>query len=250
ASVCVAPFDQQPLARSGPHQGPSPLELVAVEPEAQLALPQRDGGIDVVEHLVDALVPDHHRAATIFALGDHALEARVFERLILDLHRETFLARIKGRTLRHRPRRHRVADLEPEVVMQRRRAMLLDDEAATRRRSCTTRRWLRRTREVALALVLGEPDARRALRSWDASPPSRQSAPYGPASRFSRCTRVAKPVPVYRTDVLSYRDHGERRHLSRDHGEERAHARAGHALRLEPQPLLRMRAGLRVLLRP
>src|SRR5206468_2907361 len=132
ARVRVATLDQQPFARSGPYQSPSPFQLVSLEREAQLAFPQRDDGIDVVEHLVGALVPDHHGAAPVLALWDHTLEARVFQRVILDLHRETFLAWIEGRPLRHRPRRHGVTDLKSEVVMQGGRAMLLDDEAATR----------------------------------------------------------------------------------------------------------------------
>src|SRR6185436_16770625 len=91
----VAPFDQQPLLRPGANERPAPLELSAVEREAQFALLQRDGGIDIVEHLVRPLVPDHHRAAAVFALGDDAFESRVLERVVLDLHRHPLLTWIE-----------------------------------------------------------------------------------------------------------------------------------------------------------
>src|SRR5678815_4381621 len=48
----VASFDQKPLLRPGANEGPTSFELSAVEHEAQLALLQRDGGVDIVEHLV------------------------------------------------------------------------------------------------------------------------------------------------------------------------------------------------------
>src|SRR5512132_353947 len=70
--VRVAPLDQQPLLRPGANQRPAPLELSAVERESQLALLERGSGVDVVEHLVGPLVPDHHCAAPVLALGDHA----------------------------------------------------------------------------------------------------------------------------------------------------------------------------------
>src|SRR6185503_9817829 len=91
----VASFDQQPLLWPGANEGPASFELSAVEREAQLALLQRDGGVYIVEHLVRPLVPDHHRSAAVLALGDHALESRVLERVVLDLHRESLLARIE-----------------------------------------------------------------------------------------------------------------------------------------------------------
>src|SRR4030088_2221133 len=47
ARVLVAPFDQQPLAGSGPDQGPTAFELVAVQDESQLAASQRNSRVGV-----------------------------------------------------------------------------------------------------------------------------------------------------------------------------------------------------------
>jgi hypothetical protein len=44
-----------------------------------------------VERLVLAGVPDHHCSGTILALGNHALELCVFERMIFDPYRQTFV---------------------------------------------------------------------------------------------------------------------------------------------------------------
>jgi len=99
--------------------------------------------------------------------------------VVLDLHRQPLLTWIERRPLRHRPRWHRIADLEPEVVMQGGRTMLLDHEAPARCRARRPRRRLRRAREVALPLVLGQAGACRGLLRWhDPSSLRRRSVQY------------------------------------------------------------------------
>src|SRR5674476_407496 len=50
-----------------------------------------------------ALVPDDDRAAAIFALGNGALERRIVDRVILDMHGQPLFMRIEARAARHRP---------------------------------------------------------------------------------------------------------------------------------------------------
>src|SRR5262249_32931701 len=78
-----------------------------------------------------APIPDQDRAAAILALGDGAFEAVVFDRVILDLHRQPFFAWNEAGPARHRPALHDAVELEPQVVMQPRRRVLLDNEMAT-----------------------------------------------------------------------------------------------------------------------
>ena len=64
-----------------------------------------------------ALVPQHHDAGAV-AFGNDAFERAVFDRMILDVHREPFGLRIERRALRHRPRQQHALVLEAEVVVQ------------------------------------------------------------------------------------------------------------------------------------
>src|SRR3981081_578781 len=57
ARVLVAPFDQQPLTGSGPDQGPTAFELVAVQDESQLPASQRKSRGGGLQHVVGALAP-------------------------------------------------------------------------------------------------------------------------------------------------------------------------------------------------
>ena len=92
----VAVLDQEPgvLRLAGrvalqAHDHPGPVHPLAFHDELQLAL--GEGLADVLEALLRrpvAAVPQHHRAATVLALGDRAFEVAVVERVILDLDRQ------------------------------------------------------------------------------------------------------------------------------------------------------------------
>ena len=158
----VAVLDEQPGGLASrrpparPHQHPRALQLLAVEPELQLALLQRR------VHVLGlgsprAAVPDHHGAAAVLALRNDALELVVLDRVVLDLHRQALDGRVERGPLRDRPRQHHAVPLEPEVVVERGRAVLLDHEgelldAAARRLSL----GLRRHAEAALLPILLE----------------------------------------------------------------------------------------------
>src|SRR4030095_12702005 len=58
-----------------------------------------DGG----EGLPGANVPDHHGAGAIVVGGYVAFEVEVRNRVIFDLHGETLIGRVKGRTFRDSP---------------------------------------------------------------------------------------------------------------------------------------------------
>ena len=77
STACVALLEEQPagrFARLGlqAHQHPATLELFAPQPELEVAA--FEPLVDVAHRGPGAGVPDDHRAAAIFAGGDHALE--------------------------------------------------------------------------------------------------------------------------------------------------------------------------------
>ena len=139
----VVAFDQQPvlafLARLAGHadQMPAAVQLLAVELELEMAL-----GIALVriaDRLPAAAIPDDHRAAAILALRDRAFEVAIFEGVILDMDRQTLLARHQARPARHRPALQHAVHLEPQIVVQAPGGVLLDDDSCRpcgRRPSC------------------------------------------------------------------------------------------------------------------
>jgi hypothetical protein len=70
--------------------------------------------------------------ATVFPLRDHALEAGVFDRVVLDMHRESFHARIKAGAFWHGPALEHPVQLQAKIVMQPARSTLLDHEEQRR----------------------------------------------------------------------------------------------------------------------
>ena len=134
AGELVAALDQKPrlLPLAGPrvhaHQMPMAVKLVAVQLEVEMAL--LHGLVRVFVRRPGALVPDHHRAAAILALGDDALELVVFDRMIFDVDGEPLVAGHEARPARHRPAHHHAIEFKPQIVMQPRGVVLLDDVAA------------------------------------------------------------------------------------------------------------------------
>ena len=59
---------------------------------------------------------------------DHALEVRIVERVVLDVHREMALAAAQRDALRDGPARERTVALEPEVVVEAPRGVALNHE--------------------------------------------------------------------------------------------------------------------------
>ncbi len=109
-SMCAGTSDQRPFSRL-------PCRSNVSWPFALL-----------LEQLVGAVVPDLDRPAAVLALRDLAVERRVLERVILDVHGERLRAGLERHALRHGPRRERAVPLEPEVVVQARRVVALHDE--------------------------------------------------------------------------------------------------------------------------
>src|SRR5262249_24102742 len=102
--------------------------------------------------------PHPPRPPAVLALGNGALEAAVFERMILHLHGEALVGGVEARALGHRPALERAVELEPEIVMEMAGCVLLDHEGQIRRSAPagprTLARGLRRGLEVPLAAIL------------------------------------------------------------------------------------------------
>ena len=138
------------------HQHPAAFQLVAGKQELQLALAQRGFRIGAVFSRPETPVPQHDGAAAILALWDGAFKVSVFERMILDLDRQSLVMGVKRRPLRHGPRFENAVDFEAEIIMKASRCVLLDDEAGVIGRSnLRPAAWLVRLREIPFLLVEG-----------------------------------------------------------------------------------------------
>src|SRR6185369_2973894 len=131
-----------------------PLALHAVAFEGEVEVPLFDGLAGVLARIRDPapLVPQHHRAAAIFALGDRAFESAVVQGMVLGAHRQPVLARVQARAFRNRPALQDAVELQPEIPVQSRGVMLLDDEAVAFALERAPPRLLR-PREVAFLVV-------------------------------------------------------------------------------------------------
>jgi hypothetical protein len=156
ARLFVPGLDQQPrllaFAASAihAHEVPAAAQLLPIKREVEMTL--LVALVRVALGVPMAAVPDHHGAAAILSLRDRALEAVVFDRMILDMDREPLLAGNEARTARHRPALHHAVELEPQIIMQAARGVLLNDEAialASRRVAARLRRHV----ELALLAI-------------------------------------------------------------------------------------------------
>ena len=139
-------------------QHPAAPELLPGNRELQLALVQRrvDIGRLILRH-PEAAVPQHDRAAAIFALRDRAFEVAIVEGMILDLDGQALVARVAGRPLGDGPGLEDTLVLEAKVVVQLARRMLLDHKAwiFCRCDGCLALR-LRRLHKIALGVIGGK----------------------------------------------------------------------------------------------
>ena len=84
-------LDQQPVGAllalpiAHPREDPPAMELLALQCEVKLAL---SIGLLRILAIPEAAIPYHHRAATVLALRNRALEVTVVQRMVFDLHRE------------------------------------------------------------------------------------------------------------------------------------------------------------------
>ncbi len=133
--VRVALLDEQPLVLAALRldERPPAAQLVAVELEQELALVEPGG--DVVQRDPRAAVPDDDGAGAVVVGRDHALEVHVVDGVVLDVHGEPLVGRIRRRPLRHRPGLQHALELEPEVVVSPARGVLLHDEPLAARRA-------------------------------------------------------------------------------------------------------------------
>ena len=160
AGIFVAFLDQEPVLAAavffaGFHTDEDKLavEAIAMQPEFKIALGKSFVG--VADWLPGAAVPDHHRPAAIFAFGNHALEAAIFERMVLGHHGKPFLTGVEARALGHGPALQHSVMLQPEIEMRARCCVLLDDETVALGFPALGPR-LGRLGEVAPRLVFGE----------------------------------------------------------------------------------------------
>ena len=135
AGFIVLGFDEQPVLvaltrpRAHAHQMPAAAELGPIEIENEMAL-----GVALVRIPFGSpapAIPDHHRAAAIFAFRNGAFERVVFDRMILDVNGETLFVGIETGAARNRPALHHAVEFEPQIVVQSARGVLLNHIAVT-----------------------------------------------------------------------------------------------------------------------
>src|SRR4029450_6210999 len=177
------------------HERPDSVELLPVQPDSEAAVPF------LLEQLVRAVVPDLDGAGAVVPLRDLALERRVVERVVLDVHREVLLPRLHRHALRHRPARERAVHLEPEVVVQPRGVVPLHDEdrvLALLLRGEGLRRLLRVPLPAVLlelghgpSLPYASSSFSRMSSAWSPSSSSGPASASAPTASSSRRTRGA-----------------------------------------------------------
>src|SRR5215472_15600936 len=118
-AAVVAHADQHPFA---PESRTSELE-------SESAVPQHFQRTTLAFRLPIAAVPQLHRAATVFPLGDRALEVPVIEWMVLDLDGQALDHRVAGRFPGDCPRLEYSIELEPQVIVQTPGGVPLDHEA-------------------------------------------------------------------------------------------------------------------------
>jgi len=113
-------LNQQPfvaLAAFHADDGKFSTQLFAGKAELEIPARKLFFRAGVSQQLIGTAIPQHHAAAAVIALGNHALELAVFERMVFHHHRQALLVGIEGRTLGNRPGLQRAADFQPEIVM-------------------------------------------------------------------------------------------------------------------------------------
>src|SRR5690606_12025358 len=156
--VFVRDFAQEPvfalLARLllQADQQPFALHPLAFEREVEVAF------VDVLpalalDRLPGTAVPQHYRAAAVFAFGNDPLEVGIGHGVVLCADREALDFRIGGRAFGHRPRLQDAIGLEAQIPVQAGRVVLLDDEAVAALVAPALAGGLFRLFEVALAVV-------------------------------------------------------------------------------------------------
>src|SRR5215510_2575699 len=127
-------LDQQPVVAlaalavmTQAHQNPGALQFFAAKGEAELALAQRFGRILIASP--EAAIPQHDRAAAIFALRNAAFEITVIERVVFGFHGKALVLGIERGTLGHGPRLENAIDLEAQIKVQSSRRVFLHDKA-------------------------------------------------------------------------------------------------------------------------
>ena len=130
--------DQHEAARSF-----SPCRSTCSSPAAT-----RRGRVVGPDRLPGPPVPDDDVAAAVLAVGDHALEVEVLDRVVLDVDGQVTGRRVERRALRHRPADQHTADLEAEVVVEPPGSVALHDEAGRSRCAGALVRRLGRARRL------------------------------------------------------------------------------------------------------
>ena len=162
-AVVVALAQDQPVLRVARqprrHEGPRPTQPLAMQAHGQAAV------AFLLHEVVRPAVPDLDRAGAVVPGRDLALERRVLERMVLDLHREMLLSGLERNAFRHRPGGEGAVTLEAEVVMEPPGVVPLDDEGVLRgpRPRAGGRNRLRRRARVSLLLVPAEVVAHEAF---------------------------------------------------------------------------------------
>ncbi len=154
----LIPFlDQQPVVRAlargacaHAHKHPTPSQPFTMQLEFEMAVCIPLCGI--AKRIPCPAVPHHHRAAAIRPFGNDPFEVGIGEGVILDMNRESFVARIQTRPFGHRPALQGAAEFKAKVVMQPPCSMLLHHEAAVNALHDRSAR-LRRRPEIALRPV-------------------------------------------------------------------------------------------------
>src|SRR5690606_33240314 len=152
------------------------LHALALEHEFEVAL--LEALMRVADRFPGALVPEHHRAAAILALGDGSFEVAIVERMVLDADGEALVGGVGGGPLGHGPALEYAIEFQAEIVVETGGVVFLHDEAAAA--GLRLRRLARGfggLGEITLAAIVAEEFLRFHRATWVPTAPPLPSSP-------------------------------------------------------------------------
>jgi len=118
----VALFDEEPFlpfpAALHVDQREIAVQLLAVQPEFQIAARQLLRPRNAAQQVERAAVPQHHAARSVVARRDVAFEIAVFDGVVFHVRGEMLHRGVERRPLGHGPRLQHAIHLQPEIVVQ------------------------------------------------------------------------------------------------------------------------------------
>src|SRR5215813_3090024 len=134
--IAVSVFDQQPIIAlavraviAHAHEHPASAQFLAGEGEFELTLAECLIDIAIALRHPETPIPQHDRAAAIFAFGYGPLEVTVVQRVVFHFDSQALVGGIERGSFGYRPGFEDAVVLQPQIVVEATGRVFLDDKA-------------------------------------------------------------------------------------------------------------------------